>query len=434
MPTKSRIWIVLACVLGCLLLFSPEAHSAGEQQLGRILYSNATSLRGVHVPNSETILSGDVLATSDDGSALVELKSGAKLKITENSSVRFLGDGDKVQAELLAGAVVSESAGKPTLVVTTSKYQFAPSQEGNCRFAVALSKQRETMASAMKGNLLVRTPDSLGSYILPEGKYAAIPASSAGVPSQETAGGEPTSAGPTGIVRNAIPEEVLQRQGQGAEIPLKSRDVVNEKDVVRTLKTGRVRIELLDGSVLNVGAGSVMRIIKHDAEAQQTQAELTLGLMRAEVVKLTQPGGSFKVQTPTAVMDVVGRDFIVKAEIDVTVVYCLEGMVAVQNINPAISGQVTLHEGEYTYVARGLPPSALMQTPHPVLQSQINQTTVGLTVGGQGGWAATLPAGWHVGSLSEAASISLAVGIAAGAAAAIAVPVITSGPASPSAP
>ena len=102
MPTKSRIWIVLACVLGCLLLFSPEAHSAGEQQLGRILYSNATSLRGVHVPNSETILSGDVLATSDDGSALVELKSGAKLKITENSSVRFLGDGDKVQAELLA--------------------------------------------------------------------------------------------------------------------------------------------------------------------------------------------------------------------------------------------------------------------------------------------------------------------------------------------
>jgi len=109
-------------------------------------------------------------------------------------------------------------------------------------------------------------------------------------------------------------------------------------------------------------------------------------------------------------------------------------MVAVQNIDPAISGQVTLHEGEYTYVARGLPPSAPMQTPHPVLQRQINLTTVGLTVGGQGGRAATPPAGWHVGSLSEAASISLAVSIAAGAAAAIAVPVITSGPASPSAP
>ena len=50
MPTKSRIWIVLASVLGCLLLFSLEAQPAGEQQLGRILYSNATSLRGVAVP------------------------------------------------------------------------------------------------------------------------------------------------------------------------------------------------------------------------------------------------------------------------------------------------------------------------------------------------------------------------------------------------
>jgi hypothetical protein len=173
-----------------------------------------------------------------------------------------------------------------------------------------------------------------------------------------------------------------------------------------------------------------MRIINHEAPAQQTQVELTQGLMRAEVAKRTQPGGSFRVQTPTAVMGVVGRDFIVEAEIDVTVVYCLEGMVAVQNINPAISGQVTLHEGEYTYVARGLPPSAPMQTPHPVLQSQINQTNVGPPTATATATASKVP--WHIGSLSEADSILLAAGI--GAAAALAIPAITSGPASPSAP
>jgi hypothetical protein len=112
MLTRSRIRIALAS-LACLLLFSQRAQPVGEQPLGRILYTHATSLRGVTVPKSETILSGDVVVTAGDGSALVEFKSGARLKITENSSVRFLGEGDKVQAELLAGAVVSESAASP---------------------------------------------------------------------------------------------------------------------------------------------------------------------------------------------------------------------------------------------------------------------------------------------------------------------------------
>ena len=431
MPAKSRTWIFLASVLGCLLLVSSEALSAGEQQLGRILYSNATSLRGVAVPESETILSGDVLATSDRGSALVELKSGAKLKIAGNSSVRFLADGDKVQAELLAGAVVSESAGKPTLVVTTSKFQFAPSQDGNSRFEVALSKEQETVAGAMKGNLLVRTSDSLGSYILPEGKYAAIPVSSVGVPSQERAEGEPSSAGPTGVVRNAIGEGVLQRQGRGAEIPLQLSDAINEKDVVRTLVTGRVRIELLDGSFLNVGAGSVMRIINHDPLAQQTQVELTQGLMRAEVAKGTQPGGSFQVQTQTAIIGGVGSVLLVHAFPNVTEVYCVEGLCSVQNINPAIAGQVTLHAGESTTVPRGLPPTAPVQPSDAQLQSQVELTNVG---GGGHGPGSVAKVGWHIGSLSEAESIWLVGGIAAGTAAAIAIPLATRGPVSPSKP
>jgi ferric-dicitrate binding protein FerR (iron transport regulator) len=376
----------------------------------------------VPVPKSETILSGDILATSDDGSALVELQSGAKLKITENSSVRFLADGNKVQAELLAGAVISESTGQPSLVVTTPKYRFEPSQEGPSRYAVALSNQQETFAGAVKGNLLVRTPASSGSYILPEGKYAAIPASSDGVPAREKAAGGPP-AGNGGTV---------------TEIPLKVSDGVNQEDIVRTLKTGRVRIALLDGSFLNVGAGSVMRITKQDASTQQTQVELTLGLIRAEVAKRTQPGGNFQVQTQTAIIGVVGSVLLVHAFPKATEVYCVEGLCSVQNTNPAIAGQVTLHAGEFTTIPRGLPPTTPVQTSPAQLQSQINQTNVEPSTsaasgpGGPGG-AAKVP--WHIGSLSEANSILLAAGIAAGTTAAVAVPVITSRPAaSPSVP
>ena len=56
-------------------------------------------------------------------------------------------------------------------------------------------------------------------------------------------------------------------------------DPVDLDDTIRTLKTGRVRIALLDGSFLNVGARATMRITKQDVQTQQTEVELTMGLM-----------------------------------------------------------------------------------------------------------------------------------------------------------
>ena len=410
MHTESRIRMALASTLACLLLFSPRAQPAGEQPLGRILYAHATSLRGVGVPNSETILSGDVVATADDGSALIELKSGARLKITENSSVRFLGDGDKVQAELLAGAVVSESASKDTLVVSTSTFQFAPSHDGPSRYAVALSKEQETVVGAMQGDLLIRTPELVESYLLPEGKYAAIPASSVDVPLQVKGGGGPTSAGRVGIVSGADAGGVIQRQGRGAEIPLKVTESVYPADVIRTLKLGRVRIALLGGSFLNVGAGSVITIAKHDAQAQRTQIELAEGSMRAEVAKLTKLGASFQVQTQTATAGVVGSVIFVHALPDLTQVCSLQGVCWVRNINPAVGGQVTLQPGQCTTVPLGLPPT-------PPTQMSLAQLT-----------SDVFPAGrvWQIGPLDKASSLLLLLALLAAGTAAIAVPVFTS--------
>jgi ferric-dicitrate binding protein FerR (iron transport regulator) len=386
------------------------------------------------VPGSETILSGDVLATAEDGSALVELRSGAKLKIEKGSSIRFLGDGETVQAELLSGAVVSESAGEPTTVVTTPKYQFAPAQEGECRYEVQLSKEQAIVAGALRGNILVKARNGDGSYVLHQGNYAAISASAAGVPGQATEAVGQAEAQRVGTVSDVILGGVVQHKGQGAGTALKVNDGIYREDVIHTLQNGRLRIALLDGSSLSFGTRSTMEFIGYDPRLQQTQIELTAGEMRARVVKLTQEYSSFKVQTPTAAIDVVGADFIVEAQTDKTGVFCIEGMVSVRNIEPDVAEQVILHPGEYTSVAPGLPPSAPMNTPNSVLQSQINQTTVGPMAGGLGGQAKTTTAGWHIGSLSEAASVGLVVGIAAGAGVAIALPEITRGKASPSAP
>jgi len=72
----------------------------------------------------------------------------------------------------------------------------------------------------------------------------------------------------------------------------------------------RARIALDDGSVLNVGSESSMKIVKHDAGAQQTELELTYGKLRTQAQKIAKPDGKFEVRTPAGVAGVVGTDFL----------------------------------------------------------------------------------------------------------------------------
>lgn len=81
------------------------------------------------------------------------------------------------------------------------------------------------------------------------------------------------------------------------------------------MRSGRVRIALEDGSVLNVGSASSLAVIKHDAGAQQTQLELLYGRLRAKAVKISRPGGEFRVHTRTAVI-ASGTRLLLRIEAD----------------------------------------------------------------------------------------------------------------------
>lgn len=195
-------------------------------------------------------------------------------------------------------------------------------------------------------------------------------------------GGDPQQAGK---VSAAIPDDVVQRLGQGSEIQLNINDAVNWEDLVRTLQMGRVRIALLDGSFLNIGARSVMKITKHDPASQQTAIELNLGRVRARVVKLTQSGASFEMKTQTAVLGVVGTDFIVVAEADVTTIYVLEGRLRVRNIDPNVAGEVIVGPGQFTIVRRGEPPTQPDSSDRTALMGVIGETNVGPPETGEAG-------------------------------------------------
>jgi hypothetical protein len=118
--------------------------------------------------------------------------------------------------------------------------------------------------------------------------------------SNASVGGGPEA----GKVTREVPHGTVQRQG--AELPLVTNDPVDWNDTVKTQDKGRLQITLTDGSVLSVGSRSEMTIVKHDAEAQQTDIDLTSGTVRVDVKKLTKDGGHFTVHTKTAVIGVVG--------------------------------------------------------------------------------------------------------------------------------
>jgi hypothetical protein len=98
--------------------------------------------------------------------------------------------------------------------------------------------------------------------------------------------------------------------------------------------------------------------------------------------------------------------------------------VVVRNIQPAVTGEVTVHAGEFTTVVRGLAPSAVQQYSVAALVKAMGATNVYAP-----------PAGWHIGSLSDGALVETAVGVSFGATAVILIATLTGGGAvSPSRP
>jgi hypothetical protein len=154
-----------------------------------------------------------------------------------------------------------------------------------------------------------------------------------------------------GQVSRVIPAVNIQR-GTTQLAAMPQADVFWE-DVVRAERLARARVTLDDGSVVNVGSESSLRITRHDASTRQTQLDLTYGRMRAKVVRLVQPGSSFEVRTPVAVAGVVGTDFFLLFENDILVLIVFEGTVRLCNL---ASQCVDVKAGETSSVRAGQPP------------------------------------------------------------------------------
>jgi len=358
------------------------------------------------------LFAGDVVRTGKAAVAVVNLPSAVAATLSENSEAALARDAGTVVMSLKRGTLAVRNEGQQPARINLLGSSVIVQADGSfptiCRIAYAGLSARVFVT---QGRVEVRGKGA--PQILPAGKTILLHA------------GAPQGAGQlAGKVSNAIPEETVQHFGQTAQGPLKLNDSVNWEDVVRTLRTGRVRIALLDGSFLNIGARSVMKITKHDAQSQQTEVELQLGRLRGEVVKITKPGGGFQVRTQTAVIGVVGTVFVVEAFRDLTRVFCVDGVLTVRNVNPAIVGEVTLGAGQTTSVPRMAPPTAAAQVSAARMQRIITQTSAGEPAppqvpGAPAAQAAGAGAQTAANAITAAES-AVAAGLAGGAAGAVA--------------
>ncbi len=215
----------------------------------------------------------------------------------------------------------------------------------------------------------------------------------------------PQSAGQrAGEVSRVIPAVNIARSGK--TITASAKSAVDWQDLVNTQVNGRARIALDDGSVLNVGSESSMKVVKHDAGAQQTELELAYGKLRTQAQKIAKPDGKFEVRTPAGVAGVVGTDFFVEYANNTMNVIAFEGLVKVCNLAGVC---VLVKAGQMTSVRSGdnsapLPPT---QAPLDLLVATSKDTDVSGQLGVQG-------VGPHLGTWVTIGIVAGAVGVGLG--------------------
>ena len=163
-----------------------------------------------------------------------------------------------------------------------------------------------------------------------------------------------------GAVDAVRPQAIIQRGT--AELKAAKGLGVRWDDLLHTDIQGRLRVQLLDQSLISLGPDSQVRVIRQGASSDPSALELAYGKLRMRLVK--QPGQRFELRTPTAVAGVIGTDFGADASVPGTTHFiCLEGEVRISSSDPNVHGTVICKGGYMTDVKAGQPPAE--PTPAP---------------------------------------------------------------------
>ncbi len=336
-------------------------------------------MNGAPMPTGATLFPGDVIRLGQNStvalrfgkstvlaaplteltveSAGVGLRIG-RLQVRANSGETFAVSGPFFRVDMAAAAGVPSSA---EIRLTGTRAQV----------------------SAVAGAADLTAAGSATPYTLHAGETATLEASS---PNAGGASAQSPTNPAAGQLTRLLPQVQIDRASEHLVAAVSDRIFWN--DDLRSGPTGRAHVTLKDGSQLNLGSDSSLRIVQHDAQAQQTSLDLLLGRMRGKITKLTRAGAKFEVHTPLGVAALVGTDFSLLVTSDDVELMVFEGSVRFTNLN----GQTTMvSAGNKLRISRSGAFEGPSSTTAQEAQTAQNLTDVTGTSGQAAAVAATRP-------------------------------------------
>jgi hypothetical protein len=348
------------------LLAVATASASSSKPLGTILGWGNYAVEGVPASAGTLIFAGDVVTTGAEGGAEVTLVSGSFARIEATSEVVVSGVAD---FELRRGAFTLRSGlGEPARArVLGRPIVIGTRQPALCRLETAAGSGLVTAESG-----LVTIEGGSSPVLLPPGRSFRLPAAlerTAGptaMPSEQYPPVPPALAAPStaqaapaaGRVFESYPDEVVRHPGSPIAVPLRLGEIVEVGDALGTVGEGRVRLELLDGTFVDLGAATSIQIVQHNPEAHLTELDLHAGHLRADVGARQGPEARFEVRTAAAQVTASSTMLFVAAEAKQTAVCNAgSGPVTVRSAR-SLPGAVSVATGECSITRPGSPPDA----------------------------------------------------------------------------
>jgi hypothetical protein len=136
---------------------------------------------------------------------------------------------------------------------------------------------------------------------------------------------------------------------EGTDMPAALNAAVREGDTVRTGPQSRIKLSLIDGSTLSLGADSTIKLdhvqMKSGTGLLSTTLSLVGGYVRATVARV-KGDAQFQVESPSMVAAVRGTDWIEQFDQGVTQIFVAQGKVRVSGTGKYVGDRITLRAGE----------------------------------------------------------------------------------------